>query len=149
MEDLFFTVVGMSLTGSAVILFVLLARLALRRAPKISSYALWAVVLLRLLCPFALDSAFSLLPSAQMVAAAGRGGGTDQVIWVQTGIPAVDRPVNDFLADHPYQQGPPAWRRGLPPLLTSRAPCPTGAPSPPPSGWPGPPPCWDTACFPC
>ena len=43
MEDLFFTVVGMSLTGSAVILFVLLARLALRRAPKISSYALWAV----------------------------------------------------------------------------------------------------------
>ena len=85
MEDLFFTVVGMSLTGSAVILFVLLARLALRRAPKISSYALWAVVLLRLLCPFALDSAFSLLPSAQMVAAAGRGGGTDQVIWVQAG----------------------------------------------------------------
>ena len=129
MEDLFFTVVGMSLTGSAVILFVLLARLALRRAPKISSYALWAVVLLRLLCPFALDSAFSLLPSAQMVAAAGRGGGTDQVIWVQTGIPAVDRPVNDFLADHPYQQGQPAvvggsLEEGLAPAVDQLGPVP-------------------------
>ncbi|MDE6922237.1 MAG: M56 family metallopeptidase, partial [Oscillospiraceae bacterium] len=114
MEDLFFTVVGMSLTGSAVILFVLLARLALRRAPKIFSYALWAVVLLRLLCPFALDSAFSLLPSAQMVAAAGWGGGADRVVQIQTGIPAVDRPVNDFLVDHPYRQGRPAVVGGSP-----------------------------------
>ena len=129
MEDLFFTVVGMSLTGSAVTLFVLLARLALRRAPKIFSYALWAVALLRLLCPFALDSAFSLLPSAQMVAADGWGGGADRVVQIQTGIPAVDRPVNDFLADHPYQQGQPAvvggsLEEGLAPVVNQLGPVP-------------------------
>ncbi len=129
MENLFFTVVGMSLTGSFVILFVLLARLALRKAPKIFSYALWAVVLFRLLCPFTRDSAFSLLPSAQMVYADGRGGGTDQVIQIQTGIPSVDRPVNDFLVDHPYQQGQPVVIGGdseenLAPVINQLGPVP-------------------------
>ena len=36
---------NMSLTASAVILCVLLVRLALRRAPRVFSNALWAVVL--------------------------------------------------------------------------------------------------------
>lgn len=129
MENLFFTVVGMSLTGSFVILFVLLARLVLRKAPKIFSYALWAVVLFRLLCPFIQDSAFSLLPSAQMVYADGRGGGTDQVIQIQTGIPSVDRPVNDFLVDHPYQEGQPVVIGGdseenLAPVINQLGPVP-------------------------
>ena len=44
-EALFPTVLNMSLTASAVILVVLLARFLLRRAPKVFSYALWAVVL--------------------------------------------------------------------------------------------------------
>lgn len=37
-------IVNMSLTGSIVILSVMLARLLLRRAPKLFSYALWAAV---------------------------------------------------------------------------------------------------------
>lgn len=57
----FATVVNMSITASVVIVVVLLARLALRRAPKGISYALWAVVLFRLLCPVALPSPVSLL----------------------------------------------------------------------------------------
>ena len=114
MENLFFTVLGMSLTGSFVILFVLLARLALRKAPRVFSYALWAVALFRLLCPFTLDSAFSLLPSARMVDTVGRGGGTDQVIQVQTGILALNSRVNGFLADHPYQEGQPVVVGGSP-----------------------------------
>jgi len=113
-EKLFFTVLGMSATGSLVILAVLLARLALRKAPKAFSYALWAVALFRLLCPFTLDSAFSLLPSVRMVDAAGRGGGTDQVIQIQTGIPALNSQVNGFLADHPYQEGQPTETGGEP-----------------------------------
>lgn len=40
-----------SLTASLVIAAVLLLRLPLRPAPKVFSYALWAVVLFRLLCP--------------------------------------------------------------------------------------------------
>lgn len=52
---------NMSLTASVVTLFVLFARLLLRRAPKIFSYALWYVVLFRLFCPVAVGSSLSLL----------------------------------------------------------------------------------------
>lgn len=54
-------VLNMSITGSVAILFVLLVRLALKRTPKIFSYALWAVVLFRLLCPVSITTDFSLL----------------------------------------------------------------------------------------
>ena len=61
LEHLFIEILNMSLTASAVILAVLLLRLALGRAPRIFSYALWAVVLFRLLCPFSFTSGVSLL----------------------------------------------------------------------------------------
>jgi beta-lactamase regulating signal transducer with metallopeptidase domain len=54
-------ILNMSLTGGIVIALVLLIRLPLRKAPKIFSYALWAVVLFRLLCPVSFSSDFSLL----------------------------------------------------------------------------------------
>lgn len=54
-------VFNMSLTASVVIVFVLLARLALNKAPKVYSYALWAAVLFRLLCPVSVTSGMSLL----------------------------------------------------------------------------------------
>ena len=54
-------ILNMSITGSLTILFVLLVRLAVKRAPKIFSYALWAVVLFRLLCPVSITTDFSLL----------------------------------------------------------------------------------------
>ena len=47
---------NLTFTGSLVILFVLLARLALKKAPKKFSYALWAVVLFRLLCPVSISA---------------------------------------------------------------------------------------------
>ena len=60
-QHVFLTVWNMSLTGSIIIGFVLLARLALRKAPKVFSYALWSVVLFRLLCPVSVSSMFSVL----------------------------------------------------------------------------------------
>lgn len=54
-------VFNMSVTASVAILFVLLARLLLKKAPKIFSYALWAVVMFRLLCPVSITTGFSLL----------------------------------------------------------------------------------------
>lgn len=62
LESLFSSVLRMSLTASYAILFVLLARLFLKKAPKIFSYALWSVVLFRLVCPFSFESAWSFLP---------------------------------------------------------------------------------------
>lgn len=63
------TLLKMSATGIIVICVVLALRLCLRRAPKIFSYALWLVVLFRLLCPVSISlpvSVFYLFPSAQM-----------------------------------------------------------------------------------
>ena len=51
---------NMSLTASVAIVLVILLRLLLKKAPKVISYALWAVVLFRLLCPVSIGSSFSL-----------------------------------------------------------------------------------------
>ncbi|MBE6953382.1 MAG: hypothetical protein E7452_07510 [Ruminococcaceae bacterium] len=60
LEFLFSAVWEMSLTGTIVICVVVLVRLCLKRLPKTFSYALWAVVLFRLLCPVSLTSPVSL-----------------------------------------------------------------------------------------
>ena len=60
--NFFLEIVNMSLIASAVIIAVLLARMLLKKAPKIFSYALWSIVLFRLICPFSIESALSLLP---------------------------------------------------------------------------------------
>lgn len=51
---------NMSLTASVAIVLVILLRLLLKKAPKVISYALWGVVLFRLLCPVSIGSNFSL-----------------------------------------------------------------------------------------
>lgn len=63
LQDLFINILNMSITGTYVILFVLLIRLLLKKAPKVFSYSLWGVVLYRLICPYSFSSAFSLLKS--------------------------------------------------------------------------------------
>lgn len=60
-EKLWIEVLNMSLTGSVIIGAVMVFRLLLRRAPRIFSYALWAAVLFRLLCPVSFSSPLSLL----------------------------------------------------------------------------------------
>lgn len=54
------TILNMGLTASVAIVFVLLLRLLLKKAPKVISYALWSVVLIRLLCPVSIESGLSL-----------------------------------------------------------------------------------------
>ncbi len=61
----FLLVFNMSLTACVVIAAVLLTRILLKKAPKIFSYALWAVVLFRLLCPVSFSFPVSLLGALQ------------------------------------------------------------------------------------
>ena len=61
MEQLFITILNMSLTGSVIIAAMLIVRLCFRKAPRIFSYALWAVVLFRLLCPVSFSAGISFL----------------------------------------------------------------------------------------
>ena len=66
-ETVFENVLRMSFSGSVVILTVLVLRLVLRKAPKVYSYALWALVLLRLLCPVFPEASFSPMPRESTV----------------------------------------------------------------------------------
>ena len=75
------TVLNMSVTAGAVIVFVLLVRMLIKRAPKIFSYALWAVVLFRLLCPVSISSELSLLKWLD-VPAESRGGRTSVTEYI-------------------------------------------------------------------
>ena len=60
--DHFTDLLDLNLTASIVILFVLCVRQFLKGAPKIFSYALWGIVLLRLLVPFSIESPVSFVP---------------------------------------------------------------------------------------
>lgn len=96
MNTVFLQVLNMSLIASYVILFVLAARLLLKKAPKIFSYTLWGAVLFRLVCPFSFEGLFSLLPihtnpiPSDIVYA--------KVPRVNTGIEMIDHAVNPVLA---------------------------------------------------
>lgn len=63
MESIFLRILDMSITSCYVILLIIMARLLLKKAPKIFSYALWLVVLFRLVCPFSFESMYSLIPA--------------------------------------------------------------------------------------
>jgi len=62
LSELFLTVLNMSLTASVVIVAIMLARILLKRAPKVISYVLWVVAGFRLVFPFSFESVFSLIP---------------------------------------------------------------------------------------
>lgn len=62
MSNYFITVLNMSLTASFVAVAVIITRLLLKKAPKVFSYALWAIVLFRLVCPITFESPLSLIP---------------------------------------------------------------------------------------
>ena len=61
-DRLYMGVLDMSKTAAMVIAVVLLVRLLLKKAPKVFSYALWAVVLFRLLCPISFETSVSIVP---------------------------------------------------------------------------------------
>jgi len=63
----FSNVLNISITASWVVLAVVLARLALKKAPKWIHVALWGIVAIRLLLPFSIESVFSLIPSKETV----------------------------------------------------------------------------------
>jgi len=67
-DKLFLTILNMSLTGSFVVAAICLARLSIKKAPKIIAYCLWAVAGFRLAFPISIKSAFSLIPfNAQII----------------------------------------------------------------------------------
>jgi len=95
MNALFLTILNMSLTGAFVIVAIVLARQLLKKAPKIISYVLWAVVGFRLLFPFNIESIFSLIPFNSAIIPTDVA--TQPLPQINSGIPAVNDAVNTIL----------------------------------------------------
>ena len=68
MTELFLKIVNMSITASILVLLVLVLRLMLNKAPKWVNVLLWGLVAIRLICPFGIESSFSLMPKTDWIA---------------------------------------------------------------------------------
>ncbi len=99
MLELFFSVINMSIIASIVIIVVLPVRFLLKRAPKVFSYALWAVVLFRLLFPVSLKSAVSLIPDTTIIQP---GANEQSTFSIDTGINAVNTTINYYFKERYY-----------------------------------------------
>lgn len=93
MTSFFLSIVNVSITASVVAIAVILLRLIFKKAPRWISCALWALVGLRLVLPFAPESRFSLIPSTDVFTVQTSAESTE-VLKVHTGIGAVNSAVN-------------------------------------------------------
>lgn len=99
MVAIFSQILNMSMTGSVVILLVMLSRLILKRTPKIFSYALWSVVLFRLLCPVAFTAPISVLDVVEPEQKEASNNTS-----IVTYIPAKVDTQTDFVMVYPEEQ---------------------------------------------
>lgn len=95
MEAVFIKVLNMSISAGWLVLAVMLLRLLLKKAPKWISVVLWGIVGLRLVLPFSLQSAFSLIPSAEVVSPSI---GYAQHPEINSGVSVIDNAVNPTLS---------------------------------------------------
>lgn len=70
MDKIFLSLLNRSIAAGWLILAVLALRLLLRKAPKWIPCLLWGIAAVRLACPFSLESAFSLIPSKEILSPA-------------------------------------------------------------------------------
>ncbi len=96
-DKVFLDIVNMSITGSFAILIIILARLLLKKAPKVFSYALWFVAFFRLLVPVSFESVLSILPF-NTTPLSLRICFTVETPYVETGIKAIDSVINPVVA---------------------------------------------------
>ncbi len=67
MESIFIKLLNMSISASWLVMAVVLLRFLLKNAPKWTRCVMWGLVAFRLICPFSLESMFSLIPSAEVI----------------------------------------------------------------------------------
>ncbi len=94
MSELFLKIINMSLSASWLVLAVLLLRLVLKKAPKWVNVLLWGIVAVRLICPFSIESALSLIPSAETIPV---NIGMDTTPAINSGISYINNAVNPLI----------------------------------------------------
>lgn len=98
MTDVFYKILQMSISASWLILAIVVLRIFLKKVPRKIICFLWALVAIRLVCPFAIESRFSLIPDTQGIFADYENqlenAGTDNV---NAGLPDMSGAVGGTL----------------------------------------------------
>lgn len=98
MTDVFYKILQMSISASWLIIAIVVLRIFLKKVPRKIICFLWALVAIRLVCPFAIESRFSLIPDTQGIFADYENqlenAGTDNV---NAGLPDMSGAVGGAL----------------------------------------------------
>ena len=94
MSAFFLKIVNMSISAGWIVLSVLVLRLLLKKAPKWINVVLWGIVAVRLICPFSIESALSLIPSAETVSPEIMTAQTPQI---HSGVSLINSAVNPVI----------------------------------------------------
>ena len=98
MAAIFLKLLNLSISASWLVLAVLVLRLVSKRSPKWMNVLLWGIVALRLMLPFSIESALSLIPSAETVSPAVVQ--FDPAPTITSGVKIIDNAVNPSLSEH-------------------------------------------------
>ncbi len=98
MSGIFLKLLNLSISASWLVLVVLALRLVLKRAPKWVNVLLWGMVALRLMVPFSIESALSLIPSAETLSP--EVVRFDPAPTITSGVTIIDNAVNPSLSEH-------------------------------------------------
>ena len=98
MAAVFLKLLNLSISASWLVLAVLVLRLVSKRSPKWVNVLLWGIVALRLVLPFSIESALSLIPSAETVSPAAVQSAPAPTIT--SGVSVIDNAVNPSLSEH-------------------------------------------------
>ena len=96
MAAVFLKLLNLSISASWLVLAVLALRLISKRSPKWMNVLLWGIVALRLMLPFSIESALSLIPSAETVSPAVVQ--FDPAPTITSGVSVIDNAVNPSLS---------------------------------------------------
>ena len=103
MSGLFIKILNMSISASFVALVVMMIRLLIKKAPKKYSYALWAVVFFRFVCPFTIELPVSAVPVKPQTIPQDIAYSENSFIQ---SVPAIDNAVNNVIAEQPPSDAP-------------------------------------------
>ena len=98
MAAVFLKLLNLSISASWLVLAVLVLRLISKRSPKWVNVLLGGIVALRLVLPFSIESALSLIPSAETVSPAAVQFAPAPTIT--SGVSVIDNAVNPSLSEH-------------------------------------------------
>lgn len=101
MENLFLKLLNMSMNAGWLILAVLGIRLVFRKIPKWMICLLWGLVAVRLICPFSVESRFSVLSGAEPVRTSTvvEGEIHNYIPSIDSRLTIVERTINPMLSE--------------------------------------------------